>query len=94
MLSHIIMGAQPGDCLYEGSFTLISHMEDNLTNEESIESIAQHFALISQEYPPLDRNLLPKQVKTKLEAQISPELLPDILDYKVYEQIKKSKKPT
>ena len=88
------MGAQPGDCSNEGSYTLISHMEDNITNEESMESIAQHFALISQEYPPLDRNLLLEQLKAKLEAQIIPEMLPDILDYKVYEQIKRSKKPT
>ena len=88
------MGAQPGDCSNEGSFTLISHMEDNLTTEESIESIAEHFALISQEYPPLDRNSLPEQVKVKLEAPISPEILPEILDYDVYEQIRRSKKPT
>ena len=85
------MGAQPGDCSNEGSFTLISHMEENLTNDQSIESIAQHFALISQEYPPLDSNMLPEQVKVKLDTPISPEMLPDIFDFKVYEQIKKIK---
>ena len=42
------MGAQPGDSTDEGSFTLLSHMEDNLTPEESIEKIASHFAEISQ----------------------------------------------
>ena len=67
----------------------LKKMKDNLTNEESIESIAQHFALISEEYPPLDHNLLPEQMKAKLEAQINSEMLPDILDYKVYEQIKR-----
>ena len=45
------------------------------------------------EYPPLDRNLLPEQVKVKIDAPIEPEVLPDILDFKVYEQIKRSKKP-
>ena len=36
------MGAQPGDMLDDGSFSLISHLEKNLTNKESIEQIADH----------------------------------------------------
>ena len=31
------LGAQPGDCLDGGSFTLTSHIDDNLTTDESIE---------------------------------------------------------
>ena len=50
------MAAQPGDCSDEGSFTLLSHLEDNLTSEESTERIAQHFAQISQEFLPLNRD--------------------------------------
>ena len=57
------MAARPGDCSDEGSFTLQSHLEDNLTDEESMEQIANHFSQISQEFPPLDYNLLPDQVK-------------------------------
>ena len=49
------LGAQPGDCSSEeGSFTLLSHLQENLSTEESIEKIAQHFAQISQEFPPLN----------------------------------------
>ena len=48
------LAARPGDCTDEGSFTLSSHVEDNLTNEQSTEKIAQYFAQISQEYPPLN----------------------------------------
>ena len=87
------MGAQPGDCSDEGSFTLQSHLEDNLTEVESIERIASHFSQISQEFPPLDYNLLPDQVKAKLSCPCSPDDMPTISDYDVYEQIRKSKKP-
>jgi hypothetical protein len=64
------MGSQPGDSTDEGSFTLLSHIEDNLTPEESIEKIASHFAEISQEFQPLDYNMLPDEVKHKLDEPI------------------------
>ena len=48
------LAARPGDCSDEGSFTLSSHVDENLTSIESTERIAEHFAKISQEYPPLN----------------------------------------
>ena len=88
------LGAQPGDCSSdEGSFTLISHMEENLPKEESAERIAQHFAKISQEFPPIQATLLPDEVKRKVAAPISASDLPEISDYEVYREIRKSKKP-
>ena len=46
----------PRDCYDEGSFTftLQSHLEDNLLSTESNERIAEYFASISQEFPPLE----------------------------------------
>ena len=85
------MAAQPGDNMDEGSFTLISHLEDNLKPEESIEKIAQHFANISQEFLPLDFELLPADVQTKLSQQISESDLPRIEDHDVYQKIQKTK---
>jgi hypothetical protein len=87
------MAAQPGDNQDEGSFTLLSHLEDNLTPEESIEKIAQHFASISQEFLPLNYNLLPPDVQIKLDQQITESELPEIQDHDVYLKIKKTKKP-
>ena len=87
------LGSQPGDCSDEGAFTLISHLEENLSTEESIERIAEHFAKISQEFPPLRITLLPDKVKEKVTAPINPSDLPDISDYEMYRQIRKSKKP-
>ena len=87
------LGAQPGDCSDEGSFNLISHVEENLNTEQSIERIAQYFAQISQEFPPLDETLLPEKVKEKLSEQIESKDIPNISDYEVFEKMKHSKKP-
>ena len=87
------MAAQPGDCSNEGTFTLLSHIEDNLSSEESSERIAQHFSQISQEYPPLNIDLLPEQVKVKLTKPVTENELPQIFDHEVFKQIEKSKKP-
>ena len=84
------LGAQPGDCsTEEGSFTLLFHLEENLSREESIERIAQHFAQISQEFPPLDYNLLSESVKVKLDKPVHDKDIPIISEYEVYEKIRK-----
>ena len=77
------MSSQPGDCTEDNTFQLLSHLEDDLSPQQSIESIADHFARISQEYPPLDRNRLPDDVKVKLDAPLGPNEPPEISDYDV-----------
>ena len=62
------MGAQPGDCIDSNTFTLPSHESEGLSNEQSAEQIANYFAHISQEFPPLDRDLLPPRVQCKLDS--------------------------
>ena len=59
------MGAQPGNCADGGTFSLPAHESENLSAEQSAERIADHFASISQDYPPLDIKLLPPQVQDK-----------------------------
>ena len=86
------MGAQPGECLDEGSFTLLSHIEANLTNQQSVEQIANHFAHTSQEYPPLCKESLPQRVMDKLNNS-SDEPIPKVDEIEVYEKICKAKKP-
>ena len=85
------MGAQPGDMLDDGSFTLISHLEDNLTNNVSLERIENHFAKISQEYPPIDINNLTSDVQLKLKG-LDKVIIPKLDEMKVYQKIIKSKK--
>ena len=83
------MGAQPGDCGdAANSFTLPDHA--NLTCEQSAEKIADHFAQISQQYPPLSINLLPGHVQEKLQSVSSP---PTITEWETLQQINAARKP-
>ena len=52
-----MMGAQPGDCADVGSFTLPAHESETLSDEQSAERMAEYFASISRDFPPLDINL-------------------------------------
>ena len=84
------MGAQPGDCIDSNTFTLPSHEIENLDNEQCAERIADYFAQISQEFPPLDRDLLPPRVQCKLD---SPSVPPVMDEHDIYQKIKSAKKP-
>ena len=84
------MGAMPGDCSGNNNFTLPGHEEEGLSAEQSAERIAQHFAQISQQFPPLNINTLPDRVRNKLSNRTSP---PQIEDYEVYNKIKYAHKP-
>ena len=84
------MGAQPGDCTEANTFILPEHVKENLTPDESAERIANHFAEISQKFPPLDVNLLPVRVQEKLRTVSSP---PTVTEWETLEKINAAKKP-
>ena len=70
-----------------------NHSEANLSSEESIEQIANFFAQISQEYSPLNCELLPNRVKVKLNSTSAEQnIVPVLKEQDVSEQISKSKK--
>ena len=79
------MGAQPGDMLDDGTFTLINHWEENLTNEESVEQIANHFARISQEFPPINVDNLPQSVQIKISSELDEMNVPVVDEMQVYQ---------
>ena len=85
------MGARPGDCIDSNTFTLPNHETENLDDHQSAERIAEHFSQISQEFPPLEINLLPERVQTKLSSESSSP--PIINSYDVYKKITSAKKP-
>ena len=87
------MGAQPGDMLDNGTFTLVNHLKHNLTNKESVERIAEHFAQISQEYPAINQDNLPQNVQLKLSSRLDEMNIPNLDELAVYQKIKKAKKP-
>ena len=70
------MGAQPGDMLDDGAFSVKSHLEANLTNKESVERIADHFSKISQEYPKINPVSLPEDVQLKLISRLDKMNIP------------------
>ena len=84
------MGAQPGDCADNHTFSLPAHQDMNLTNEQCAERIAKHFAEISCEYPPLNPSLLPERVKARLADGTRAPLITEL---DVYEKLKAAKKP-
>ena len=84
------MGAQPGDCTDSNTFALPGHVCQNLSNQESAERIADHFAEISQQYPPLNVELLPVHVQETLQAKSTP---PTITEWETLKKINAAKKP-
>ena len=86
------LGARPGDCGEEAGFTLTSHVEQNLTPQQSVESMADYFSAISQQYAPLNLQNLPESVKTVIEAPINTCDIPIIEAWEVWETMKKGKK--
>ena len=86
------MGAQPGDCGDEGSFSLQNHIDANMSVEECTEAIANHFSAISQEYPPLSIANLPADLQFTLSLPIDQAELPIISEEAVYKKMKTSKK--
>ena len=84
------MGAQPGDCSEDKTFSLPGHKEQNLTDEQSAEKIAEHFATISNEFSPINPDSLPERVKARLGDGTSPPL---ITEFDCYLKIKAAKKP-
>ena len=59
----------------------------------SAEKIADHFASISQQYPALDIDNLPKYVQDIMKDEILPFELPLLTESEVWDKIEKSKKP-
>ena len=85
------LGAQPGDVPDEGNFALPVHEELGLTAEEAADRIAEKFAEISQEFPPITFQGLPERVQIKMkDAKMG--AVPHISRQKVENKILKAKK--
>ena len=85
------MGAQPGEYEENSTFTLPTH--ENLTPLESANKIAEHFSIISREFPHLDAETLPDRVKVKLANPESESEVPVIMAHQVYQRITRANKP-
>ena len=62
------LGSVPGEDNLSTQISLPEHVEENLTAQQSVERIADHFANISNQYPPLKIENLSDRVQTKLRV--------------------------
>ena len=85
------MSGKPGDTSQTG-FQLPSHVALNLSSAQSAEVIADHFSSISQEYPRLETQNLPPNVRTFLQNN-DQTLAPKLSVSEVVLRIMKAKKP-
>ena len=60
------IGARPGEN-NKIPFSLPEH--ENMTNQEICNDLAKFFSQISQEYDPLNQDLLPERVRNKLNSE-------------------------
>ena len=84
------LGAQPGDCTDGGTFSLPAYESESLSDQQSAEKMAEYFASISREFPPLNKTALPTRVQIKLQTSKKP---PIISEYDTYRKIRAAKKP-
>ena len=84
------MGAQPGDCTDDLTFTLPTHQSRGITDQQSADEIAEYFAVISHEYLPLNTDSLPPRVQLRLQGKSVP---PVISEFECFEKIQKAKEP-
>ena len=82
------LGARPGDCPNNGSFSLPNHESESLSDQESAEKMAEYFASISGEYP--HSVYLGYPSVFKLQTSKRP---PIISEYDAYCKIKAARKP-
>ena len=85
------LGVRPGDNT-GNTFTLPAHAESNFTARQSAETIADHFANISQDYEAIKIANFPPKMRDDL-SNPDVSVVPQLEEYEVYQQICKAKKP-
>ena len=73
------------------SFYLPSHMDMNLSAQQSANILADHFSKISQEFEPIDPNKFSAGLKAKLAS--CDEEIPVLEEHLLYQKINSAKKP-
>ena len=75
----------------EESFQIPSHVDANLSAEESANLLADFFSKISQEFDPIDPSNFSPALKLKLSSATSE--VPYLEEYQIYKKITAAKKP-
>ena len=83
------LASRPGEDL-SSTFSLPSHIDQNLTPNQSAEKLVQYFSAISQEFTPIEEDTLPERVELRLNNESCEH--PQILEHEIYENMKRAKK--
>ena len=75
------------------SFSLPSHIEDDLSPEQCANRFADYFSKISQEFQPIDVSNFQPNIQSKLKAAESESSKPVLEEWQVYGKLQHSKKP-
>ena len=75
----------------EENFQIPSHVDSNLTPQQSAEVLADYFSVISQEFDPIDRSKFSPALKQKL--LLPSDGIPTLEEYEIHKKIVSSKKP-
>ena len=75
------------------SFSLPTHIEEDLSPQQCADRFADYFSHISQEFQPIDLQDFPPNIQNKLKAGESDSSKPVLEDWEVYEKLRRSKKP-
>ena len=73
-------------------FQLPNFVQENLSNLECAENIANFFSRVSQEYQPLNVNNLPPNIQEYLGNPVL-NTAPELSNFDVFEKLVKAKKP-
>ena len=68
------LGSQSGGA-DDHTFSIPTHIEQNLSHQECANKIAEHFAPISAEFDPFDPTQLPDRVKAKVNDESRPPII-------------------
>ena len=73
-------------------FSIPTHVEANLSDEQSAELLADYFSKISQEFTPINKNNFFPALRDKL-ANVDPKTIPILEEYQIYRKVSSAKKP-
>ena len=72
------------------TFSLPSHVDENLTASQSAERLVEYFSKISKEFTPIEDDTLPERVELRLACD--PCKYPELAEHTVYENMRLVKK--
>ena len=84
-----VLSARPGEDI-SGTFSLPSHIDNNFSAIQSAEAFVKYFSKISQEFTPLEQDILPLRVESRIASD--PCIHPEMTDHEIYQNMRISKK--